>query len=59
MAQVKAFSDWYDGQGEQDSAMWFECRKDEGEIDCDFISHNGIIEETDTSLTIRVQPYTD
>ena len=34
-AQVKAFIDWYEGQGEQDSSIWFECRKDEGEIDVD------------------------
>lgn len=32
-AQVEAFWDWYSGQGEQDSRIWFECRKDEGEID--------------------------
>lgn len=32
-AQVKAFYDWYEGQGEQDAPYWFECRKQEGEID--------------------------
>lgn len=26
------FCNWYSGQGEQDSSIWFECRKDEGEI---------------------------
>lgn len=26
------FCNWYEGQGEQDSTIWFECRKDEGEI---------------------------
>lgn len=59
MAQVKAFADWYDGQGEQDSAIWFECRKDEGEIDCSFIGIDNTIpkSETDTSLTIHVKPY--
>lgn len=31
--QVKAFIDWYEGQGEQDAEIWFECRMDEGEID--------------------------
>jgi hypothetical protein len=25
--QVKAFIDWYEGQGEQDSAEWFECNE--------------------------------
>ncbi len=34
-AQVQAFCDWYEGQGEQDASVWFECRKDEGEIDVD------------------------
>lgn len=31
--QVKAFIDWYAGQGEQDASYWFEARKDDGEID--------------------------
>lgn len=57
MAQVKAFADWYDGQGEQDSSVWFECRKDEGEIDCSFIGYDTALEETETSLTIKVKPY--
>lgn len=34
-AQVEAFIDWYEGQGEQDSAIWFEARKDDGDIDVD------------------------
>lgn len=37
IAQAKAFIDWYEGQGEQDACIWFECRKDEGEIDVDFM----------------------
>lgn len=36
-AQAEAFIDWYEGQGEQDACIWFECRKDEGEIDVDFM----------------------
>jgi hypothetical protein len=36
-AQVKAFIDWYEGQGEQDATIWFECRQQEGEIDVDFM----------------------
>lgn len=31
--QVLAFASWYEGQGEQDACVWFECRKEEGEID--------------------------
>lgn len=36
-AQAKAFIQWYEGQGEQDAAIWFECRKEEGEIDVDWM----------------------
>lgn len=32
ISEAKAFVDWYEGQGEQDASIWFECRKDEGEI---------------------------
>ena len=31
--EIRTFPDWYEGQGEQDAEIWFECRKDEGEID--------------------------
>lgn len=24
--QAQAFVDWYEGQGEQDACVWFECR---------------------------------
>lgn len=34
-AQAQAFYDWYEGHGEQDACIWFECRKDEGEIEVD------------------------
>jgi hypothetical protein len=33
--QVEAFISWYEGQGEQDASVWFECRKEEGDIDVD------------------------
>lgn len=36
-AQANAFIDWYEGQGEQEAQVWFECRQDEGEIDVDFM----------------------
>ena len=32
-AQAKAFIEWYEGQGEQDAWVWFELRKEEGELD--------------------------
>ena len=35
--QAEAFINWYDGQGEQDASVWFECRKQDGEIDVDFM----------------------
>ena len=36
-AQAEAFVKWYEGQGEQDANIWFECRMSEGEIDVDFM----------------------
>ena len=36
-AQASAFYDWYEGQGEQDAGVWFECQKSEGKIDVDFM----------------------
>jgi hypothetical protein len=36
-AQAKAFAEWYESQGEQDSSIWFQFRKDSGEIDVDFM----------------------
>ncbi len=37
-AQVKAFIDWYEGQGEQDAAIWFECSP---ELGVDFMPVDG------------------
>lgn len=36
-AQVRAFIDWYDGEGEQDACVWFFRRMDEGKIDVDMM----------------------
>lgn len=36
-AQAEEFVKWYEGQGEQEAAVWFECRKSEGVIDTDFM----------------------
>lgn len=36
-AEARAFLNWYEGGGEQDAAIWFECRQYEGLIDRDFI----------------------
>ena len=35
--QVTEFIKWYEGQGEQDAAIWFWCRKEEGTIDVNFM----------------------
>ena len=45
-AQIEAFVGWYEGQGEQDSSMWFEYRKEEGKIDVDSMNVN--LQETYT-----------
>lgn len=31
-AEAEAFIQWYEGQGEQDAEVWFDCRKAEGRI---------------------------
>lgn len=31
--QVQAFINWYEGQGEQDAWVWFECLQGEGTLD--------------------------
>lgn len=36
-AQAEAFIRWYEGQGEQDAAYWFENCKADGAIDVDFM----------------------
>lgn len=36
-AQAEAFIKWYEGQGEQDACVWFECRVEEGKLDVDFM----------------------
>lgn len=36
-AQAKAFIEWYEGQGEQNASVWFECRQSEGQLDVDFM----------------------
>lgn len=34
-AEVEAFVDWYNGQGEQDAYIWLEVSKSRGEIGVD------------------------
>ena len=33
--QAEEFINWYSGQGEQDAGIWFECHKQDGDIDVD------------------------
>ena len=39
-AQVKAFAEWYEGQGEQDASMWFGEMLSDGELDITFMPVN-------------------
>lgn len=39
LAEAEEFVSWYAGQGEQDSTIWFECRKDEGLIEHSSMYH--------------------
>lgn len=36
-AQAEEFISWYSEQGEQDAGYWFEARKEEGTLDCNFM----------------------
>lgn len=36
--QVKEFASWYEGQGEQDASVWFECRQEEGILDVKYMN---------------------
>ena len=36
-AEAEAFIEWYEGQGEQNAAVWLEARTAEGEIDTSFM----------------------
>lgn len=38
--EVQEFINWYEGQGEQDAAIWFEERKNEGKIGTRFMPMN-------------------
>lgn len=42
LTEAEEFCSWYEGQGEQDASIWFECRKDEGIIDVDTMNCKGI-----------------
>jgi hypothetical protein len=55
-AQVQAFADWYSGQGEQDAYVWFECRKDAGEIDVDSMNTEGSPSWKGDSLFMKIKP---
>jgi hypothetical protein len=41
-AEAQEFLNWYEGAGEQDAQVWFECRQDEGIIDVDFMPVDGV-----------------
>jgi len=38
--EIDTFIDWYEGQGEQDAALWFELRQEEGLDVRDWIGYN-------------------
>lgn len=40
--EAEQFCLWYSGQGEQDAAIWFECRQAEGEMESSFIGCGSI-----------------
>lgn len=42
-AQAEAFINWYSYQGEQQSPIWFEERKRDGDIDVDTMCVDGML----------------
>ena len=46
------FMSWYEGQGEQDSCEWMECRKDEG-LDVRDSLMTKSVDEKNLILTLR------
>lgn len=54
-AQVEAFWDWYSGQGEQDASIWFECRKEDGDIDISSINASSIVKPYWVADTYNVE----
>ena len=57
-AEVEAFIGWYEGQGEQDACIWFECRKSMGLIDVDSMNMDMYfgIKWAGDEATIMVKP---
>lgn len=54
-AQAEEFISWYEGQGEQDAAIWFECRKDEGVLDVDFMPVESITSWNGDSIEMKLK----
>jgi hypothetical protein len=48
LAEAEAFAQWYSGQGEQNSSIWFGCIKDEGEIEHSTMNCKSITTENNT-----------
>lgn len=58
LAQVQAFADWYEGQGEQHAWEWFEEREHEGEIDVTSMNTKSIttsVNDTDVYMVVDPQ----
>lgn len=56
MTQAEAFADWYGGAGEQDASFWFEARKEEGEIDVDWMGTDGPLVKEDNDIIMKIKP---
>lgn len=54
--EANEFCEWYSGQGEQDAAIWFDCRKSEGIIACDTMDCSDIQKVSDQQINMTVKP---
>lgn len=54
--QAEQFRDWYSGQGEQDAAIWFECRKSEGNLDVEYMHTKSFSDWNNDTLGMEIEP---
>ena len=54
--QAEQFMAWYSAQGEQDATVWFECRKDEGKLDVEFMPTKSFTGWKDNTIGMELDP---
>lgn len=57
IAEANEFCNWYEGQGEQDASIWFECRKDEGKIPSRFMPSQSTKRVDDETIVMNLEMF--